>query len=91
MPTYVYACPVHKKRRKEVIHSVSDEPEILCSCGKQMQRVPQVFMWYRNPQITLMEKLDKRHEIYLRRKEWKKKHGRKRVRKDNQERTSQPA
>lgn len=45
MPTYVYTCKHHTEFRKEMIHSMSEDPTVSCSvCGGQMHRVPQAPM-----------------------------------------------
>ncbi len=65
MPVYVYACSTHKTHRKEVIHSVSEEPQVSCGlCGEQMHRVPQPFMHYNNPVDTIFSELNTRYRAY---------------------------
>lgn len=44
MPTYVYRCP-KDGRETEMIHGMTDNPAVLCSCGQEMRRKPQVFRW----------------------------------------------
>lgn len=42
---YVYGCPDKAHPRKEVSHGMSEDPVILCACGKPMHRIPQPFLW----------------------------------------------
>ncbi len=57
-----------------------ENPEVNCDvCGNSMHRVPQVVDHYNNPQDTLYNWLDKRHENKIREREAKKRRERRRA------------
>lgn len=70
MPTYVYGCQDKQHERLEVIHSMSEEPEILCgTCGERMHRIPQAVDHYHSPWLTLLDHMDRRYRDWrMRRK-----------------------
>jgi putative FmdB family regulatory protein len=39
MPVYLYRCEC--ELLKEVSHSIAEEPEVRCECGREMKRKPQ--------------------------------------------------
>jgi len=42
MPLYIYGCDQDKDHaRIEKAHGMMEDPEVLCSCGARMHRVPQ--------------------------------------------------
>lgn len=60
MPTYVYGCK--EKHRREVVHRMSEDPEIVCEiCGERMERIPQAVEHYHDPRRTLLEVMERKY------------------------------
>ena len=61
---YIYACKNKAHPRKEVRHSMKEEPVILCDvCKKPMHRVPQPFRLGFNATEILVDWLDNNYRI----------------------------
>lgn len=60
MATYVYRCD-QDETEIEVIHGMTENPAVTCpKCAGAMHRKPQVFRFYMNPQLLLLDKLGER-------------------------------
>jgi|SRR3990167_4168735 len=55
MAVYVYACPIRTHPRREVVHSMKEDPTIKCKCGRIMKRVPQPFRFGIEAQSILID------------------------------------
>jgi len=64
MPTYVYGC--ENGHKKEVVHPLTDDPEMICYCGLPMRRIPQPFRFYMNPGEVLLDYVDEGYSRYKR-------------------------
>ena len=63
MPTYVYGCDNPDHPRREVVHRVDEELDVVCEvCGGIMHRIPQPFNFYQNPSDVRFEELSQQME-----------------------------
>lgn len=69
MPEYVYGCKDKEHPKKEVTHSVKEDPVIKCdTCGEVMHRVPQPFRYTLGAHNVLHEWCDENFVRYRARK-----------------------
>lgn len=81
MPTYEYGCK--GGHRVQMVHGFGDNPDVRCSiCKEPMHRIPQLFRWYKNPGMVLLDHMDDKYREYRgkvkRRKQWQRQHKRNR-------------
>jgi putative FmdB family regulatory protein len=70
MAKYVYRC--EEGHEKEVVHSMKDDPEIVCDkCSGEMKRVPQSIIFGFKASDTLIEEQTKKFYDYKARKRGK--------------------
>lgn len=61
---YVYGCSQDKTHpRSEVVHGMTESARLFCqTCGAEMRKVPQPFMWGRRPFDVLLAGLEEKYE-----------------------------